>query len=72
MNTFNKTQVNFYQVSEKDEDMRLDNLLIKILKGVPKSHIYQIIRNGEVKVNKKKVINKATIFNLNTFKDADQ
>ena len=36
---------------------RLDNYLIKYLKGVPKSHIYRIIRKGEVRVNggKKKV-----------------
>ncbi|WP_338521491.1 RluA family pseudouridine synthase [Candidatus Legionella polyplacis] len=34
---------------------RLDNYLIRILKGVPKSHIYKIIRIGLVRVNKKKV-----------------
>ena len=31
---------------------RLDNYLLKQLKGVPKSHIYRIIRKGEVRVNK--------------------
>jgi 23S rRNA pseudouridine955/2504/2580 synthase len=31
---------------------RLDNYLIKLLKGVPKSRIYRIIRKGEVRVNK--------------------
>ena len=31
---------------------RLDNYLIKQLKGVPKSRIYRIIRKGEVRVNK--------------------
>ena len=31
---------------------RLDNYLITYLKGVPKSHIYRIIRKGEVRVNK--------------------
>ena len=31
---------------------RLDNYLIKKLKGVPKSRIYRIIRKGEVRVNK--------------------
>lgn len=53
-NTFSKNQVNFYNVSEKDEGQRLDNLLMKLLKGVPKSHIYRIIRDGEVRVNKKR------------------
>ena len=31
---------------------RLDNFLIRHLKGVPKTHIYRIIRSGEVRVNK--------------------
>ena len=34
---------------------RVDNYLIKKLKGVPRSHIYRIIRKGEVRVNKKRV-----------------
>ena len=54
MNTLSKNQVNFYSATEKDENQRLDNLLIKLLKGVPKSHIYRIIRDGEVRVNKKR------------------
>ena len=45
MNELNRNQVNFYEITEKEESQRLDNLLIKILKGVPKSHIYKIIRN---------------------------
>lgn len=52
MNEINQKQVNFYTISERDEQQRLDNLLIKILKGVPKSHIYRIIRSGEVRINK--------------------
>ncbi len=32
---------------------RLDNYLIKVLKGVPKSHIQRIIRAGEVRLNEK-------------------
>ena len=38
-----------------DEDFagqRLDNFLMRELKGVPKSHVYRIIRSGEVRVNK--------------------
>ena len=31
---------------------RLDNYLIRIIKGVPKSFIYRVIRSGEVRVNK--------------------
>ncbi len=38
-----------------DEDcagQRLDNFLIRQLKGVPKTHVYRIIRSGEVRINK--------------------
>lgn len=41
-------------VSTNEAGQRLDNYLIRILKGVPKSHIYRIIRAGEVRVNKKR------------------
>ena len=34
---------------------RLDNFLMRILKGVPKSKIYKIVRKGEVRVNKGRV-----------------
>lgn len=54
MNNFSKNQVNFYTVTYKDENQRLDNLLAKLLKGVPKSYIYKIIRNKEIKVNNKR------------------
>ena len=39
-------------VSEDETDQRLDNYLMRQLKGVPKTHIYRIIRSGEVRVNK--------------------
>ena len=39
-------------VDEFSIGQRLDNYLVKQLKGVPKSHIYRIIRKGEVRVNK--------------------
>ncbi len=44
--------VSFQTVDEFSQGQRLDNYLIKILKGVPKSHIYRVIRKGEVRVNK--------------------
>src|SRR3990167_9857079 len=45
----------YYQVVAQNEvGQRLDNYLIRLLKGVPKSHIYRIIRGGEVRVNKKR------------------
>ena len=39
-------------VDEASEGQRLDNYLIKQLKGVPKTHVYRVIRSGEVRVNK--------------------
>ncbi len=42
------------KVFEDSEGQRLDNFLTKICKGVPKSHLYKIIRSGQVRVNKKK------------------
>jgi 23S rRNA pseudouridine955/2504/2580 synthase len=42
-------------VDEASEGQRIDNFLAKVLKGVPKSHIYRILRSGEVRVNKGRV-----------------
>jgi 23S rRNA pseudouridine955/2504/2580 synthase len=39
-------------VGEESAGQRLDNFLIRVLKGVPKTHVYRIIRSGEVRVNK--------------------
>ena len=44
--------VSFKTVDEFSEGQRLDNYLLKHLKGVPKSHVYRVIRKGEVRVNK--------------------
>ena len=40
------------RVDEAGEGQRLDNFLLRLLKGVPKTHVYRIIRAGEVRVNK--------------------
>jgi 23S rRNA pseudouridine955/2504/2580 synthase len=42
-------------VDEESAGQRLDNFLIRVLKGVPKTHIYRIIRSGEVRRNKGRV-----------------
>ncbi len=39
-------------VDEASEGQRLDNFLLRELKGVPKTHVYRVIRAGEVRVNK--------------------
>ena len=42
-------------MDESAEDQRIDNFLLKYLKGVPKSHVYRILRSGEVRVNSKRI-----------------
>jgi len=39
-------------VDEASDGQRLDNFLLRLLKGVPKTHVYRVIRSGEVRVNK--------------------
>jgi 23S rRNA pseudouridine955/2504/2580 synthase len=41
-------------ISAEDEGQRLDNYLLRVCKGVPKSHVYRIIRSGEVRLNGKR------------------
>ena len=50
------SQNNAYTIAidENNAGQRLDNYLIKHLKGVPKGHVYRIVRKGEVRVNKKR------------------
>ena len=55
MNDLSKDAVNWLAVGEDAQGQRVDNYLVKILKGVPKSHIYRILRSGEVRVNRRKV-----------------
>ncbi|HEY8048000.1 MAG TPA: RluA family pseudouridine synthase [Ramlibacter sp.] len=45
-------QVKWLEVGEEAAGQRLDNFLVRELKGVPKTHVYRIIRSGEVRVNK--------------------
>ena len=42
-------------IDEASDGQRIDNFLAKTLKGVPKSHIYRILRSGEVRVNKGRI-----------------
>lgn len=43
------------EVDADSAGQRLDNFLIRQLKGVPKTHVYRIIRSGEVRINKGRV-----------------
>src|SRR5437588_9234557 len=55
MNDLSKDTVNWLVVGDEAEGQRIDNYLLKILKGVPKSHVYRILRSGEVRVNRLRV-----------------
>ncbi|WP_251359934.1 23S rRNA pseudouridine(955/2504/2580) synthase RluC [Kangiella sp. TOML190] len=48
-------KVQFVEVQAEEAGQRIDNFLLKKLKGVPKSRIYKMLRKGEVRVNKGRV-----------------
>ncbi|MDR2637699.1 MAG: RluA family pseudouridine synthase [Zoogloeaceae bacterium] len=49
-----KKSVTYLSIGAEEAGQRLDNYLIRHCKGVPKSHLYRILRSGEVRVNKKR------------------
>jgi len=55
MKDLSKESVNWTEIGEEDSGQRIDNYLTRLLKGVPKSHIYRILRSGQVRVNKKRI-----------------
>ena len=50
-----KNSVSQATITEDEQGQRLDNYLLRICKGVPKSHVYRIVRSGEIRVNSKRV-----------------
>jgi 23S rRNA pseudouridine955/2504/2580 synthase len=55
MSDLNYQKVTHHEAEANDDGQRIDNYLIKNLKGVPRSKIYKILRKGEVRVNKGRV-----------------
>lgn len=51
----NPPQAQFVTITEEEAGQRIDNYLLRVCKGVPKSHIYRILRSGEVRVNKGRI-----------------
>ena len=47
--------VRYIEVAEEEAGQRIDNYLLARLKGVPKTHVYRILRSGEVRINSKRV-----------------
>jgi 23S rRNA pseudouridine955/2504/2580 synthase len=50
-----RPKVRWLVVGEESEAQRIDNFLLRELKGVPKSHVYRVLRSGEVRVNSGRV-----------------
>lgn len=50
-----RPSVRLATVDTEESGQRIDNYLMRVLKGVPRSHIYRILRKGEVRVNKGRV-----------------
>lgn len=49
------TKVQILEINADNDGQRIDNFLMSKLKGLPKSHIYKILRSGEVRVNKGRI-----------------
>ncbi|MBM6549994.1 23S rRNA pseudouridine(955/2504/2580) synthase RluC [Marinomonas ostreistagni] len=49
-----RPQVRFVTIDENNDGQRIDNFLVTFLKGVPKGKIYNLLRKGEIRVNKKR------------------
>ncbi len=54
MKHLSNDSVNWVEIDEGAVGQRVDNFLLNLLKGVPKSHVYRILRSGEVRVNSKR------------------
>jgi 23S rRNA pseudouridine955/2504/2580 synthase len=55
MKDLSKARATLLEVGEESVAQRIDNFLLRRLKGVPKSHVYRVLRSGEVRVNSGRV-----------------
>ena len=55
MNDLSKARAEWVEVGEESAAQRIDNFLLRRLKGVPKSHVYRVLRSGQVRVNSGRV-----------------
>ena len=49
MKDLERNSVQLVTIAEEEAGQRIDNYLLRVCKGVPKSHIYRILRSGEVR-----------------------
>ncbi len=52
MTELSQHSVQLVEIGPRNAEQRLDNYLLSQLKGIPKSHIYKLLRSGQVRVNK--------------------
>ncbi len=50
-----RTSVQVIEITEDQDGQRIDNYLSRVLKGIPKSRIYRLLRKGQVRVNKGRI-----------------
>ncbi|GAW95261.1 MULTISPECIES: 23S rRNA pseudouridine(955/2504/2580) synthase RluC [Colwellia] len=50
-----RPKVRYITIDSEDAGQRIDNFLLRTLKGVPKSHLYRLMRKGEIRINKKRI-----------------
>jgi len=50
-----RPRASWIEIGEESAAQRIDNFLLRRLKGVPKSHVYRVLRSGEVRVNSGRV-----------------
>ncbi len=50
-----KSKLSIYEIDQENTDRRVDNYLLTKLKGLPRSRLYNLIRKGEIRVNKKRI-----------------
>jgi 23S rRNA pseudouridine955/2504/2580 synthase len=49
-----RPRVSELEIEASDAGQRIDNFLFRHLKGVPKGHIYRLLRQGQVRVNRRR------------------
>jgi 23S rRNA pseudouridine955/2504/2580 synthase len=54
MSEARKISVTWHDIDDESAGQRIDNYLIRLLKGVPKTHVYRILRGGEVRINSRR------------------
>lgn len=52
---YSEPTVEKLRVTENENDQRIDNFLFRHCKGIPKSHVYQLLRSGQIRINGKRI-----------------